>query len=202
MSFSGLASLTRAPSSSVSSIGGHGRFKRLQRIGEGSFGDVFKALDTETNEVVAVKVINLEVAEEEIEEIREEITMLSECHSSYVTRYITSYTSGPELCIVMEFLGGGSVHDLLDNGPLDESYVAIIMRELLKAIDYLHSNAKIHRGQERSCEEESTTVIFNACCLLTVPSIVPCSFFPSPQTSRLRTSSSARRAKLKYRTSV
>jgi serine/threonine-protein kinase 24/25/MST4 len=138
---------TRLPSASVSSIGGHARFKKLQKIGEGSFGDVFKGLDTETNEVVAVKVINLEEAEEEIEAIREEVTMLSECHSQYVTRYITSYTNGSDLCIVMEFLGGGSVHDLLDEGPLDENYVAIITRELLKACDYLHTNGKIHRGQ-------------------------------------------------------
>ncbi len=137
--------LTRPPSSSVSCVGGHARFKRLGKIGEGSFGDVFKALDTETNEVVAVKVINLEEAEEEIDEIRQEITMLSECKSEYVTRYITSYSNGPDLCIVMEYLGGGSVHDLLENGPLDESVVAIITRELLKAIDYLHGNGKIHR---------------------------------------------------------
>jgi len=90
-------------------------------------------------------VINLEEAEEEIDEIRQEITMLSECKSEYVTRYITSYSNGPDLCIVMEYLGGGSVHDLLENGPLDESVVAVITRELLRAIDYLHSNGKIHR---------------------------------------------------------
>ena len=104
-----------------------------------------RRLDTDTNELVAVKIINLEEAEEEIEEIRQEITMLSECQSPYVTRYITSYTSGPDLCIAMEYLGGGSVHDLLEAAPLEESFVAIITRELLKACDYLHSNGKIHR---------------------------------------------------------
>lgn len=71
--------------------------------------------------------------------------MLSECQSAYVTRYITSYTSGPDLCIAMEYLGGGSVHDLIETAPLEESFVAIITRELLKACDYLHSNGKIHR---------------------------------------------------------
>lgn len=135
----------RPSSQSVSGVGGQSRFKRLEKIGEGSFGDVFKALDQETNEIVAIKIINLEDAEEEIEDIREEITMLSECSSPYVTRYITSYTNGPELCIVMEMVSGGSVHDLLSDGPLDESYVAIITRELLKACDYLHSSSKIHR---------------------------------------------------------
>jgi serine/threonine-protein kinase 24/25/MST4 len=107
------------------------------------------SLDTDTNEVVAIKVINLEEAEDEIDEIRSEITMLSECHSAYVTRYITSYTSGAELCIVMELLAGGSVHDLLQGeagGPLEEQYVAVVTRELLKACEYMHSSGKIHRG--------------------------------------------------------
>jgi serine/threonine protein kinase len=144
-------SSTRPAAASVSTTSGGGcgsgqaRFKRLEKIGEGSFGDVFKALDSETNEIVAIKIINLEDAEEEIEDIREEITMLSECNSQYVTKYITSYTNGPELCIVMEMVSGGSVHDLLSDGGLDESYVAIITRELLKACDYLHSSMKIHR---------------------------------------------------------
>lgn len=94
---------------------------------------------------MAIKIINLEEASEDIDEIRSEITMLSECKSPYVTKYVTSFTHGSELCIVMEFLGGGSVHDLLDKGGLDENLVAVITRELLKAIDYLHSAGKIHR---------------------------------------------------------
>lgn len=45
----------------------------------------------------------------------------------------------------MEFLAGGSVLDLMKPGPLDEHACAIVLRELLKALDYLHSEGKIHR---------------------------------------------------------
>lgn len=45
----------------------------------------------------------------------------------------------------MEFLAGGSVMDLLKPGPFDETYIAIVLRELLKALDFLHSRDKIHR---------------------------------------------------------
>ncbi|KAH9291441.1 hypothetical protein KI387_043369, partial [Taxus chinensis] len=65
---------------------------------------------------------------------------------SYITEYYGSYLHQTKLWIVMEYMAGGSVSDLLETGPpLDEVSIACILRDLLHAVDYLHGEGKIHR---------------------------------------------------------
>ena len=52
---------------------------------------------------------------------------------------------GTKLWIIMEFLGGGSALDLMKAGTFEETYIAIILREILRGLDYLHSEGKLHR---------------------------------------------------------
>ncbi|XP_060668732.1 uncharacterized protein LOC107432558 isoform X2 [Ziziphus jujuba] len=122
------------------------RFSSVELIGRGSFGDVYKGFDKELNKEVAIKVIDLEESEDEIEDIQKEISVLSQCRCPYITEYYGSYLHQTKLWIIMEYMAGGSVADLIQSGPpLDETSIACILRDLLHAIEYLHNEGKIHR---------------------------------------------------------
>lgn len=99
----------------------------------------------ESKQIVAIKQIDLEDSDDDISEIQMEIAHLAQCDSDYVTRYYGSFVKGYKLWIIMEYLAGGSCLDLLKAGPFSESHIAIICRELLMGLDYLHSEGKIHR---------------------------------------------------------
>ncbi|KAJ5747187.1 uncharacterized protein N7511_008883 [Penicillium nucicola] len=114
-------------------------------IGGGSFGKVYKGVDRRTGESVAIKIIDVENAEDEVDDIIKEIAILSELKSPYVTKYHGSYLKGSNLWIIMEFCSGGSCYGLLRPGVIHEEYIAIILRELLRGLDYLHTDQKLHR---------------------------------------------------------
>ncbi|KAJ3087787.1 Serine/threonine-protein kinase 25 [Quaeritorhiza haematococci] len=121
-------------------------FIRIERIGKGSFGEVYKGVNKLTNEVVAIKVLDLDTDDDEITDVQKEITMLSHCDSEHITRYHGSYLHGTKLWVVMDYAAGGSMRHILKSGPIEERFIAIIAREVLYALVYLHKSAGIiHR---------------------------------------------------------
>ena len=130
--------------SSTTSKASH--YVRQNRIGKGSFGSVYKGYNSESGETVAIKVINLEQAEDEIDDIQQEIQILSQLDCPFITKFYASFLESTNLWIVMEYAAGGSCLDLLKSlGGFDEVYSCIIIREVLKALEYIHGQQKLHR---------------------------------------------------------
>ncbi len=130
-------------SASVQSI-----FKRLELVGRGAFGAVYRGVHVASGAAVALKVVNLDTPEDDVEDIRHEVAVLSQLKeaSKYnVIRYWGCWLHGPELWIVMDFAEGGSVRTLMKAGPIPERLTAVIVRETLVALSYLHRQGIIHR---------------------------------------------------------
>uniref|UniRef100_A0A8B9H6E1 non-specific serine/threonine protein kinase n=1 Tax=Astyanax mexicanus TaxID=7994 RepID=A0A8B9H6E1_ASTMX len=119
-------------------------FDVLEKLGEGSYGSVFKAHYKETGEIVAIKQVPVE---SDLQEIIKEISIMQQCNSPHVVRYYGSYFKNSDLWIVMEYCGAGSVSDIIRqrNKTLAEDEIAAILQSTLKGLEYLHFMRKIHR---------------------------------------------------------
>ncbi|GAM21104.1 hypothetical protein SAMD00019534_042790 [Acytostelium subglobosum LB1] len=120
-------------------------FQKQERLGKGSFGQVFKAININDGSVVAIKIISL-YDQEAIKDVRKEISILAECNDTNIVRYYGSYFKDHQLWIAMEYCGGGSISDLLQLVEcFSEDEIALVCREALKGLQYLHECKKIHR---------------------------------------------------------
>ncbi|KAI5725050.1 hypothetical protein M8J77_010336 [Diaphorina citri] len=119
-------------------------FDVLCKLGEGSYGSVYKALHKESGQVLAIKQVPVDT---DLQEIIKEISIMQQCDSPYVVKYYGSYFKNTDLWIVMEYCGAGSVSDImrLRKKTLSEDEIATILCDTLKGLEYLHLRRKIHR---------------------------------------------------------
>ncbi len=122
------------------------RFEFVSKVGEGSYGAVYKAIDKTDGMIVAVKILELP-DEKESADLRKEINFLRQCSSPYIVAYRGAFVRGSKIWIVMEYCGAGSLSDIMAicDVTFEEFYISAIMKQCLRGLDYLHKTKKLHR---------------------------------------------------------
>lgn len=127
-------------------------------LGEGSFGQVFRARHKATGAIVAVKVVPNQEGDEEADKIMGEIDILAKCNSPYIVGYFECFVCPPkkkmeagEMWIVMEFCDGGSVSDLIEAAggkgsfAMPEECIRAACAGIVLGLEYLHKKEICHR---------------------------------------------------------
>ena len=121
------------------------KYEILSKLGSGSFGSVYLARNKYTNEKVAMKQIKKSSANLLSDgEITDEIEILKNLDHPDIVRIIESFNTKNSYILITEYCEGGELFDQVKN-QLSETQIAVIFKQILSGLAYLHSNNIVHR---------------------------------------------------------
>ncbi|KAI0299265.1 kinase-like domain-containing protein [Russula brevipes] len=119
-------------------------YRNLVKIGQGASGGVFTAYQVGTNLSVAIKQMDLDKQPKKDLIINEILVMRASRHANIVN-YIDSFLYKNELWVVMEYMEGGSLTDVVTANLMTEGQIAAVSRETAQGLQHLHKHGVIHR---------------------------------------------------------
>ncbi|XP_031406061.1 serine/threonine-protein kinase BLUS1 isoform X1 [Punica granatum] len=125
-----------------------GDYKLLEEVGYGASATVYRAIYIPFNEVVAVKCLDLDRCNSHLDDIRREAQTMSLIDHPNVIRAYCSFVVDHNLWVIMPFMAEGSCLHLMKIAYPDgfeEPAICSILKETLKALEYLHRQGHIHR---------------------------------------------------------
>ncbi|KAK9825662.1 hypothetical protein WJX81_007564 [Elliptochloris bilobata] len=131
-----------------------------EKIAAGAFGDLYKGVYC--GQDVAIKILrNVHDDTQQYQEFLQEVMIMRKVRHKNVVQFIGACTRKPNLCIVFEFMSGGSMYDYMrKGGPLKLTTVLKIATEVCRGMDYLHKRKIVHRDLKAAnlLMDESGTV--------------------------------------------
>ncbi|GAC72488.1 p21-activated serine/threonine protein kinase [Moesziomyces antarcticus T-34] len=131
-------------------------YSKIKKVGQGASGSVFVAKTLATGQRVAIKTMDLSQQPRK-ELIVNEILVMKESQHPNIVNFLNSFlVRNNELWVIMEYMEGGALTDVIDNNTLEEDQIAAICMETCKGLEHLHSQSIIHR------DIKSDNVLLNA----------------------------------------
>ncbi|XP_074385867.1 uncharacterized protein LOC141725732 [Zonotrichia albicollis] len=124
------------------------KYQEVEQIGQGAFGTVYKGLDRATGGEVAIKKMSLRGQNRE--RAVNEILLLKDKKNPNIVKFLDSFLVDGDLWLVMEYMDGGTLQDVVRQTRMAEGEMAAVSRECLQGLDFLHSNRVIHRDLKSS----------------------------------------------------
>ncbi|KAH9451410.1 hypothetical protein Pst134EB_018880 [Puccinia striiformis f. sp. tritici] len=120
-------------------------YAKIKKVGQGASGSVYVAKVLSNGSKVAIKQMDLKVQPRK-ELIVNEILVMKESQHPNIVNFLDSFiVRETELWVVMEFMEGGALTDVIDNNTMEEDQIASICFESCKGLQHLHNQSIIHR---------------------------------------------------------
>ncbi|GAB5587741.1 signal transducing kinase of the PAK [Umbelopsis nana] len=119
-------------------------YTNMVKIGQGASGGVYTAYPLLSTTPVAIKQMNLQKQPKK-ELIINEILIMKDSRHPNIVNFIDSYLWRGDLWVVMEYMEGGSLTDVVTCNMMMEGQIAAVCKEVLQALIHLHDKGVIHR---------------------------------------------------------
>lgn len=119
-------------------------YDKKQKIGQGASGSVFLGKTATKRELIAMKQINL-TQQPRKHLIYNELEVMKDCRHPNIVNFLDSFMSGDDLWVIMEYMKGGALTDIIDTNNLTESQISRICGETCRGLKHLHDKKIIHR---------------------------------------------------------
>ncbi|KAL5033812.1 hypothetical protein BDEG_21814 [Batrachochytrium dendrobatidis JEL423] len=119
-------------------------YTKIKNIGHGASGSVYLAKHNTTGAIVAIKDMIMP-RQPRKDMIVNEILVMKECQHPNIVNYIDSFLVRESLWVLMEYMEGGMLTDIIDKHTFTESQISSICLETLRGLYHLHTRNIIHR---------------------------------------------------------
>jgi len=125
------------------------KYEKLEAVGHGAYGNVFKGRDSSNGELVAIKEVKLTGSTaEHLHDVMSEIDLLKSLNHEHIVKYLDSFKTRSHLYIILEFMENGDLSSALKPnkfGVFPEPLAAVYIAQVLQGLVYLHEQGVVHR---------------------------------------------------------